>query len=359
MAPLSRRIHRRGFTLIELLVVFGIIALLIGLLLPAIQSARETARRAQCSNCLKQIGLALHSYHEVSGCLPPGRLLIYDPRYAGANPPCTSGVVDKSTHVLLLPFFEQQSAYNAVNSSVTILGSENTTIHTLSVASYACPDDPASGHPRELLADALAPFASDPPGGRQWMVFTSYSACFGSYDVNAIPRPSNGCQVPPQLRDQANGVINDVFPITLSSVTDGLSNTMFASEKATTLFRSLDSDGTLFATKGWWVTGNWGDTLLTTFYPPNMYKRVALTAGVRQTVAASSLHPGGVNILLGDGSVRFVKETVQTWVFDLGTGEPKGAVQSPGGWWLNTPTPGIWQALATRSGGEVVSAESY
>jgi hypothetical protein len=57
--------------------------------------------------------------------------------------------------------------------------------------------------------------------------------------------------------------------------------------------------------------------------------------------------------------VRFVKETVQTWVFDLGTGEPKGAVQSPGGWWLNTPTPGIWQALATRSGGEVVSAESY
>jgi prepilin-type processing-associated H-X9-DG protein len=350
-----------GMTLIELLVVIGIIAALVGLLLPAVQSAREAARRAQCVNNLRQIGLSIHNYHDAFGSLPPGRIKSYDPRYAGANPPCTSTIVDKGLEVFLLPFLEQAPLYNAINQSLTILGAENGTIHTIVVGQYACPSDPMAGMPRDLQAGALAPYGlPDPPGGRRRMISTSYAGCTGSFEALAFPLPSNGCKPPPIGVAQNNGAFNDTAPIRLGSITDGLSNTLFMAERSITVLQDLtDLNPTEPAKHGWWITGNWGDTLLTTFYPPNTYKTVAIGAVTAQVNAASSLHPGGLNVLMGDGSVRFIKETIDTWRFGPLTGRPVGAKLTPGGWWTNTPSPGVWQALATRSGGEVVAADAF
>ncbi len=354
------RANRPGFTLIELLVVIAIISVLIGLLLPAVQAARETARRMQCITNLKQIGLAIHHYAGAFGSLPPGRFLTYDNRYTGANPPCTSTIVDKSLLVFLLPFLERQALYNAINHDLTILGAENTTIHAVAVSIFACPSDPESGRPRELDAGALAPYSPDPPNGRIRMVFTSYSGCFGSFYVNAIPRSTNNCRVPAPLLAQVDGVFNDVAPIGFASISDGLSHTLFVTEKATTTFRALDAvNPAIFPKQGWWTTGNWGDTLMTTFYPINMIQKVGLAVGTPHTFAASSLHPGGVNALMGDGSVRFIKVTIESWRFDPLTGVPLGAKLDPRGWWVNLPAPGIWQALGTRAGGEILSAEAF
>jgi len=131
----------------------------------------------------------------------------------------------------------------------------------------------------------------------------------------------------------------------------------FITEKATTTFRALDAvNPAIFPKQGWWTTGNWGDTLMTSFYPVNMIRKVGLAVGTPHTYAASSLHPGGVNGLMGDGSVRFIKETVQSWPFDPLTGAPSGAARDPGGWWTGLPRPGVWQGLATRNGGETASA---
>jgi len=191
------------------------------------------------------------------------------------------------------------------------------------------------------------------------MTFTSYSACYGSIRVDAIPRPAGGCAVAGPLRAQANGVINDIAPLGFASISDGLSTTLFVAEKSTTAgYRYGAVYPAHYARYGWYVSGNWGDTMMTTFYPPNPYDEVSDLGSDALINAASSQHPGGLNGLMGDGSVRFIKDTIQTWPFEPSTGIPAGASRGPGGWWVHLPTPGIWQALATRSGSEPVNPDS-
>ncbi len=346
-----------GFTLIETLVVISIIGVMVGLLLPAVQSAREAVRRAQCTNNLKQFGLALQGYHDAFGSLPPGRIKSYDPRYAGPNPPCTSSIVDKSLEVFVLPFMEQSALFNAINQNLAIIGAENSTVHSIAVSGFACPDDPMSGVVRQLGSGQLTAYGIPDPA---WMVFTSYAGSIGSLPVIAFPSPGNGCVVAPPLLVQCNGVFNDLSPIRLASVSDGLSNTIFLAEKLTTVLQKLAVvDTSLFAKRGWYITGNWGDTLITTLHPPNAFEKVALAATASWTDSASSLHPGGVNVLMGDGSVRFVKDTIQSWPLDSLTGYPAGASLSSRGWWVNLPRPGVWQSLSTRSGGEVIDSGAF
>jgi prepilin-type N-terminal cleavage/methylation domain-containing protein/prepilin-type processing-associated H-X9-DG protein len=346
-----------GFTLVELLVAISIVSLLIGLLLPAVQSAREAARRAQCSNNLKQFGLALHAYHDAFGSLPPGRIKSYDPRYSGPKPPCTSSIVDKSLEVFALGFLEQTTLYNAINQSLAIIGAENSTVHSTAVSMFACPSDPMSGWPRDLNPGALTRYGVPDPAR---MVFTSYAGMIGSLPVLAQPLPSNNCVVPAPLIAQCNGVFNDLSPIRMASVTDGLSNTIFMAEKATTILQELNALNPQYAAQhGWYITGNWGDTLITTLYPPNACDKVAGASLTAWTNSASSMHPGGLNVLMGDGSVRFIKDSIQSWPFDPISGNPAGASQNVQGAWLNPPPSGIWQSLSTRSGGEVVGSDAF
>ena len=347
--------RRTGITLIELLVVIGVLTILIALLLPAVEAAREAARRASCGHNLKQIGLALHAYHDAFGSLPPGRLLTYDPRFAGTNPPCTSPAVDKSPHLFLLPQLEQAAIYNAINQDLSIFGPENTTIHSISLSVLACPSDPIASSPIVLTADALEPYFVADRSNPARMALTSYGACFGSFSVNAIPRVSNGCSVPVPLRSQANGVIGDTAPVSFQAVTDGLSHTFAflerSASRAIQLGAVIKSEQALH---GWYVAGNWGDTLVTSFYPPNAYDRIALGSFNALVNAASSEHPGGLNALMADSSVRFVKDTIQTWPFEPITGAPQGATLDPSGYWKNVPPYAVWQALATRAGAEPI-----
>ena len=182
----------RGFTLIELLVVIAIIAVLISLLLPAVQSAREAARRIQCVNNLKQIGLGLHNYHESRGSLP-GADMVFN-------------VTELSALTQILPMLEQTSVYNSINFSFSYQDLPNTTAMYTVVSSFVCPSDKSDPLP------AL--------GGQ-----TNYMADMGSGIVWQAPiGPNMGMPAP-------NGVFHGDSATTFAAITDGLSNTAFFSER--------------------------------------------------------------------------------------------------------------------------------
>ncbi len=350
------RCRQRAFSLIELLVVLGLVATLIALLLPAVQAAREAARRAACAANLRQIGLATAGYVDVHLAFPNGRRLMGDPRFAGPNPPCTSTRIDSGPLVALLPFVEQAALYNAINQSTSIFATENTTAFVIGVATYACPSDPAASVPRTLAAGEIAPMAPDPPGATWRMGAASYAGSAGSIDVIGLASFYPGCVVPGLVRSQANGAFPDACaaPVRPADVGDGLSSTLFFAEKAITTFDRPDPSGSAPPTTkhGWWLSGNVDDSLCSAFYAPNAFRNISAYGDDARFRSASSLHPGGINVSMGDGSVRFIKATVDTWPADLATGRPRGATTAPGGGWSNLPRPGVWQALATRSGSE-------
>ena len=139
-----------------------------------------------------------------------------------------------------------------------------------------------------------------------------------------------------------------------------MSNTLFVAEKAVTTFQDLDAyDPSMFQRNGSWTEGNWDHTLFSTSYPPNYWKDGNLSSWWAWFRGASSLHPGGFNALMGDGSARFIKDSIQSWPTDPLSGYPAGASKTTGGWWANVPRPGVWQALGTRSGGELSDNSGY
>jgi prepilin-type N-terminal cleavage/methylation domain-containing protein/prepilin-type processing-associated H-X9-DG protein len=333
---------RGGFTLIELLVVIAIIAVLIGLLLPAVQAAREAARRAQCFNNLKQIALAAHNYLSVHEALPQGMTF----RRAEFNPVGAFGLIQGSLFIPLLPHLEQQPLFNSVNFNVDIWSAPNFSVHSTGVATLWCPSDPEVSLPKTFPDGSMA----DP--GAVTMYYTSYAGNTGTWMLWFQQ------DFPPQRH--MNGLFHLKSAVTLASITDGTSQTLIFGERAHGL---LDSSSALW----WqiWTSGFYGDTTFCTLFPMNPFRRTAQIPNDSRKSAyisgASSFHPGGCNFAFADGSVRFLKDTINTWPYDQTTGLPQGVTFDPAGPYKLEPGVrfGVYQALSTRSGGEVISASDY
>jgi prepilin-type N-terminal cleavage/methylation domain-containing protein/prepilin-type processing-associated H-X9-DG protein len=320
---------RRGFTLIELLVVIAIIAVLIAMLLPAVQAAREAARRVQCTNNLKQLGIALHNYHDTVGVFPPGYLSLVDPVTFDNDGPGW-GWSARSLNQM-----EQAPVYNSINFVLGIEFPANQTARLTVLASFLCPSD-ASRLDIFTVVDATT--NNTTPGAPICDVASSnYVGSVGSGDPSSLyPYIIDAGDGPPG-RDNGNGIFFRNHSVTIASVLDGTSQTFLAGERSQNLSRAtwtgavtnaavplvalqaeagLDPEG-----GGALVLSHTGEG-----HGPNS------PSGLAHGDQYWSRHPGGANFLFADGGVRFIKELVGFKIF---------------------------QALATRQGGEVLSADQY
>jgi prepilin-type N-terminal cleavage/methylation domain-containing protein/prepilin-type processing-associated H-X9-DG protein len=322
MRPIRRTPQSTGFTLIEVLVVITIVGLLIALLLPAIQAAREGARRVQCQNNLKQIGLALNQYHDAWHVFPAA----YLPYFSFINNDELGAGL--AWGVRILPYLEQQALYNTVNFNF-LIDSGQTTALSSSLTVYLCPSAGGGEKPIEIAPSVWL----NGPAPAQ------YVASAGWIDSTHIDA---GRQIP------GTGVFFPNGHVAIVDIIDGTSTTLMVGERsrnvADAIWSMVSGNSRLsgsFCTKGTWsvqscvsdiflVIGRTGPSsdIVSGDIPQGA------TPNARGAGADGfwSHHPGGCSFLFGDGSVRFVKETV---------------------------TAGVFQALATRGGGEAIGADQF
>ena len=287
---------RRGFTLIELLVVIAIIAILVALLLPAVQQAREAARRSQCKNNLKQIGLAMHNYHDVHNTLPPG--IIGVDRTNG--PHNINGSNSFGWGTMILPMLDQVNLYKELNTKLPLLDSANSLPIQKVLSVYRCPSDTAAD--TWDLNDTSAAFLVT-------LASSNYPGHFGTLELDA-------CAMTPNQQCLGDGFLFHNSSVRFRDITDGLSSTFLAGER-----RSGDPGD--FNTT--WVGA-----------PPNGEDALARVLGAADHTPNhpdnhlddfSSQHTGGCHMLAGDGAVHFVSENIDD---------------------------GIWKGLGTRRGDELI-----
>jgi prepilin-type N-terminal cleavage/methylation domain-containing protein/prepilin-type processing-associated H-X9-DG protein len=343
--------NRRGFTLIEQLVVIAIIAVLIALLLPAVQAAREAARRISCVNNLKQIGLALQNYHSVWNVFPMAAVDPWDPIQAPTS------TVDEgvSAHALLLNHMEQTAVYNAINFQIRVNIAQNSTVYVMFVNTFVCPSDglTASGGNLNNYSASMATWIES----LNYNVTTGFTGlstwmqCYGMRDVLdgstntiAFAEALVGDPGRPGARwrnGPAGGTSNT------TAAFDAWSNRAAAQtdlQQCTQAYQSkLAGSGaaTVGTNRGkYWLEGNTGYTIFNTIVPPNSTTyswsgcRFSANTGIDggHIYNTTSNHSGGCNVAFADGSVRFVKSSVaQT----------------------------VWWGLGTRAGGEIISSDPY
>jgi prepilin-type N-terminal cleavage/methylation domain-containing protein/prepilin-type processing-associated H-X9-DG protein len=320
-APRSRGRSLKGFTLIELLVVIAIISVLIALLLPAVQAAREAARRAGCVNNLKQIGIALHNYHDAHGTFPPGYCSFWRPDSGDAGTAEDDLGPGWAWGGMILPQLEQPALYNAINFNLTMTFPANQTAQLLRVNSYLCPSD---------APPSQVPVRNETNTATIYTVGTgNYVGMYGLGEIGAAP-------------GAGNGIFFRNSRVRFADVTDGTSQTLAVGERSHNLsyvtWTGRAVGGWLFKTSS--VEGG-TDTFAAD--PEESWTMVLGPVGLADGPRTPnhprahvedywSRHPGGVNFLFADGSVHFLKSSIN---------------------------PTVYRALGTRAGGEVVSADSF
>jgi prepilin-type N-terminal cleavage/methylation domain-containing protein/prepilin-type processing-associated H-X9-DG protein len=348
---MSRR--RPAFTLVELLVVIAIIGILISLLLPAVQKVREAASRTECQNNLKQIGLALHGYHDTQHEFPTGK----GPNYA-TTVPGAAVYARWSVHSHILPYLEQNNLYNSINFNYPpeTPGMGNPVVNFM----------PPYQNPGRVNADACRTVVKTflcPSDGAQapvdWLGQNNYFASQGSQFLCDLSE-SFPSTIDPQ--ETANGVFYYLSQVAIKDITDGTSNTAFFSEKrrgkgipdprsdmfiipnTNTLdltYQTCQDVDPMTATPltskegASWVMGEMCCTTYNHVSAPNSKTCAGIgfpgnMANMAMDVPPSSYHPGGVNTLFGDGSVRFIGDQI---------------------------TLAAWRAMGTRASGEVIPAD--
>lgn len=284
--------RRRGFTLIELLVVIAIIAVLIALLLPAVQQAREAARRTQCRNNLKQLGLALHNYHDVANTLPPGWISVNVFGFHSAH----DGASGVGWAAMILPYMEQKNTYELFDPRFSIADPVNAPFMAVQIPAYKCPSDPQPEY-FEIEEEGGGPVLARLP-------IANYIGSFGPDELDGCENSPGNFPVLASGQCKGAGTFYHNSRVRFRDLTDGTSNTFLAGERRTR------SD------IGWFST--WTGMVAE---GEEAFQRICGSADHPPNDPDmhfddfSSNHTGGAQFCLGDGSVRFVSENIDRNIY--------------------------------------------